>query len=68
MSSKGTEEDFLYKSLPALWEVSSTDYGNRIKKNEQYAELLCKYKDFMTQKTKNIFSLFGSITIVSYAQ
>nr|CAI5860557.1 unnamed protein product [Callosobruchus analis] len=34
----------VYRSLPALWGVKSRDYSNRIKKNEQYEELLRKYK------------------------
>ena len=52
MSSKGTAEErqFLiefieeYRSLPALWWVTSTEYSNRNKKNEQKAKLLKKYK------------------------
>ena len=51
MSSKGTAEErqFLiefieeYRSLPALWCVTSTEYRN--KKNEQNAKLLNKYKE-----------------------
>ena len=54
MSSKGTAEErqFLiefieeYRSLPALWCVTSTEYSNRNKKNEQSgAKLLNKYKE-----------------------
>ena len=51
MSSKGTAEErqFLiefreeYRSLPALWCVTSTEYKN--KKNEQNAKLPNKYKE-----------------------
>ena len=51
MSSKGTAEErqFLiefieeYKSLPAVWCVTSTEYRN--KKNEQNAKLLNTYKE-----------------------
>ena len=51
MSSKGTAEErqFLiefieeYRSLPALWSVTSTEYRNN--KNEQNAKLLNKYKE-----------------------
>ena len=51
MSSNGTAEErqFLiefieeYRSLPALWCVTSTE--NRNKKNEQNAKLLNKYKE-----------------------
>ena len=50
MSSKGTAEErqFLmefieYRSLPALWSVTSTEYRN--KKNEQNAKFLNKYKE-----------------------
>ena len=54
MSSKGTAEErqFLiefieeYRTLPALWCVTSTKYSNRNKKNEQNAKLLKnKYKE-----------------------
>jgi hypothetical protein len=33
----------VYHSLPALGNVKSKDYSNRIKKNEQYQHLLRKY-------------------------
>ena len=36
-----------YRSLPALWCVTSTEYSNRNKKNEHYANLLNKYKERM---------------------
>ena len=53
MSSKWTAEErqFLiefieeYRSLPALWCVTSTEYSNRNKKNEQNAKLLNKYSE-----------------------
>ena len=53
MSSKGTAEErqFLiefieeYRSLPALWCVTSTDYSNMNKKNRQNAKLLNKYEE-----------------------
>ena len=51
MSSKGTAErqflisfiEELYRLLPALWCVTSTEYSNKI--NEQNAKLLNKYKE-----------------------
>ena len=53
LSSKGTAEErqFLiefieeYRSLPALWCVTSTENSNSTKKNEQNAKLLNKYKE-----------------------
>ena len=53
MSSKRTAEErqFLiefiekYRSLPALWCVTSTEYSSMNKKNEQSAKLLNKYKE-----------------------
>ena len=52
MSSKGTAEErqFLiefieeYRTLSALWCVTSTEYSNRNKKNEHNAKLLNKYR------------------------
>lgn len=35
----------VYRSLPALWDNKCKDYSNRTKKNEQYEELLQKYKE-----------------------
>ncbi|KAG8273145.1 hypothetical protein J6590_027483 [Homalodisca vitripennis] len=35
----------VYHSLPALWDNKWKDYSNRIKKNEQYDELLQKYNE-----------------------
>lgn len=32
----------MYHSLPALWNVKSKDYRNRVIKNEQYEQLLVK--------------------------
>ena len=34
-----------YRSLPALWCVTITEYSNKNKKNEQNAKLLYKYKE-----------------------
>ena len=53
MSSKGIAEEYQfliefieeYRSLPALWCVTSTECSNRNKKNEQNAKLLNKYKE-----------------------
>jgi len=36
----------VYNSLPALWNIKSKDYSIRMKKNEQYEQLLRKYRDF----------------------
>jgi hypothetical protein len=33
----------VYHSLPALWNVKSKDYSNRMKKHEKYEQLLRKY-------------------------
>ena len=61
MSSKGTVEErqFLiefieeYRSLPALWCVTSTEYSSRNKKNDQNAKLLNKYKEmYLNVETK----------------
>lgn len=35
----------LYRTLPALWNIKSKEYSNRIKKKEQYDQLLQKYKE-----------------------
>jgi hypothetical protein len=35
----------VYHSLLALWNIKSKDYSNRMKKNEQYEHLLCKYRE-----------------------
>ena len=34
----------VYHSLPALWNVKSKDYSNRIKKKEQYEHLLRNFR------------------------
>lgn len=58
----------IYCSLPALWNVKSKDYSNKIKKNEQYDQLLGKYQKKLpeaeTQNTiNNLTSSASSITI-----
>lgn len=35
----------MYKQLPALWNIKSKEYRNKIKKNEQYEHLLHKYRE-----------------------
>lgn len=35
----------LYHSLPALWKIKSEEYHNKSKKNQQYEQLLSKYKE-----------------------
>ncbi|KAG5869549.1 hypothetical protein JTB14_037166 [Gonioctena quinquepunctata] len=35
----------VYRSSPALWDIKGRDYSNRIEKNDQYEELLRKYKE-----------------------
>ena len=35
----------VYRNLPALWQVKSKLYSNRLGKNEQYEILLNKYKE-----------------------
>jgi len=42
-----------YGSLPALWCVTSNEYSNRSKKNEQYNKLLSKYKERYPNAEKN---------------
>ena len=62
MSSKGTAEErqFLiefieeYRTLPALWCVTSTKYSNRNKKNEQNAKLLKKIQGKVSERRKEI--------------
>ncbi|KAK5650170.1 hypothetical protein RI129_001199 [Pyrocoelia pectoralis] len=41
-----------YHSLPALWNIKSKDYSNRIKKNEQYNNLLRKYREYYPDADK----------------
>jgi hypothetical protein len=53
MATKGKEDDRkfilecieVYHSLPALWNVKSKDYSNRMKNNEKYEHLPCKYRE-----------------------
>jgi hypothetical protein len=42
----------VYHSLPALWNVKSKDYSNRIKKL-QYEHLLRKYRDIFLDADQN---------------
>lgn len=56
---KGDERKFIiecievYRSLPALWDIKSKDYSNRNKKNEQYEQLLRKYKEYYPDADKS---------------
>jgi hypothetical protein len=43
----------VYHSSPALWNIKSRDYINRIKKNEQYEHLLRKYRERFPDADKN---------------
>ena len=44
----------VYHPLPALWNVKSKDYSNRIiKKKEQYEHLLRKYREIFPDADKN---------------
>ncbi len=51
MATKTDEKNFIlefievYRSLSALWDVTSKEYTNRIKKSEQYDVLLEKYRE-----------------------
>ncbi|KAK5648116.1 hypothetical protein RI129_003008 [Pyrocoelia pectoralis] len=42
----------VYHSLPALRNIKSKDYSNRIKKNEQYNNLLRKYREYYPDADK----------------
>ncbi|KAF5285415.1 hypothetical protein FQA39_LY16669 [Lamprigera yunnana] len=42
----------VYHSLPALWNIKSKDYSNRIKKTEQYNNLLRKYREYYPDADK----------------
>lgn len=59
MTSKEEERNFIlecievYKNLPALWNVKSKDYSNRQKKNEQYEQLLRKYREKYPEADKS---------------
>ena len=51
----------VYNSLPALWNVKSKDYSNRIKK-EQYEYLLRKYRERFPVADKNrLIKKFNSL-------
>jgi hypothetical protein len=43
----------VYHSLQALWNVESKDYSNRMKKIEQYEQLLRKYTERFPDADKN---------------
>jgi hypothetical protein len=57
--SKEDEKKFIlqcievYHSLPALWNVNSKDYSNRMKKKEQYEHLFRKYRERFPDAHKN---------------
>lgn len=61
MAAKGKDEERkfilecieVYRSLPALWDIKSKDYSNRIKKNEQYEQLLRKYREYYPDADKS---------------
>uniref|UniRef100_A0A6P7G483 Uncharacterized protein LOC114334000 n=1 Tax=Diabrotica virgifera virgifera TaxID=50390 RepID=A0A6P7G483_DIAVI len=61
MSSKAKEEERkfilecidMYRSLPALWNVKSKYYSNKIIKNQQYDQLLRKYKEYYPNADKS---------------
>lgn len=70
MGSKAKEEERtfilelieVYHSLPALWNTKSKEYSNRIKKNEQYDELLQKYKEkYPEADKKQLISKLNSL-------
>ena len=52
----------VYHSLPALWNVKSKDYSNRMKKNEQYEHLLRKYRERFPDADKDqLIKKFNSL-------
>jgi glutamate synthase domain-containing protein 3 len=52
----------VYHSLPALWNVKSKDYSNRIKKKEKYEQLLRKYGERFPDADKNqLLKKFNSL-------
>ena len=52
----------IYHSLPALWNVNSKDYSNRIKEKEQYEHLLRKYRERFQNADKNqLLKKFNSL-------
>ncbi|XP_030751318.1 uncharacterized protein LOC115878839 [Sitophilus oryzae] len=70
MGSKAKEEERrfilevieMYHSLPALWNTKSKEYSNRNKKNEQYDELLGKYKEkYPNADRKQLISRLNSL-------
>lgn len=42
----------LYRTLQALWNVKCKEYSNRMKKNEQYEQLLHKYREYYSEADK----------------
>ena len=66
--AKEDEREFIlecievYHSLPALWNVKSKDYSNRMKKNEQYEHLLRKYRERFPDADKDqLIKKFNSL-------
>ena len=52
----------VYRNLPALWQVKSKSYTNRIEKNAQYKILLNKYKEhFPNAEIKDVVQKINSI-------
>jgi hypothetical protein len=43
----------VYHSLPALWNVKSKDYSNRMDKKEKYEQLLRKYRERLPDADRN---------------
>lgn len=43
----------LYRSYPCLWKVKSQDYSNKLKKNEAYGVLVCKYRQVDDTATRD---------------
>jgi hypothetical protein len=43
----------VYHSLPALWNVKSKDYSNRIGGKKKYEHLLRKYRERLPDADKN---------------
>jgi hypothetical protein len=70
MATKAKEEERkfilecieVYHSLPALWNVKSKDYSNRIKKKDIYEHLLRKYGERFPDADKNqLIKKFNSL-------
>lgn len=61
MATKGKDDERkfilecieVYRSLPALWDIKSKEYSNRNKKNEQYEQLLRKYREYYPDADKS---------------